>query len=70
MRIDGVLTFAFSRQIESDDDNGQDIDLSNCVWALWAYGGNIENFTTPAIVRRHARRGVFAQRLCLCGKTY
>ena len=64
-----TTTISFIRPRSSD--NSQDIDLDQCVFIIYAFGGSVSNHTTPASFGQHSRseRGVFATQLCLqeCG---
>ena len=67
-RMDGVLSFAFTRLIYSTDTSGQDVNLNVCQYVIWAFGGTV-SFTSPATVGHHGtavdRRGVFSNQICL-----
>jgi hypothetical protein len=66
MRSEDTLYFSFTRPIVSPD-NANDIDLDQCVYVLWALGGAVDNFTSPASgLTRHSSRGVILRRkLCI-----
>ena len=64
-RIGGRLSFSFTRLIDSADTSGQDVDLNVCQYVLWAWGGSVSSFTSPATIGRHTSRGAFADHLCL-----
>ena len=64
-RISGKLSFSFTRLINSADTNGQDVDLNVCHYVLYAWGGSVSSFTTPATIGRHTSRGVFVDQICL-----
>ena len=64
-RIGGRLSFSFTRLIDSADTSGQDVDLNVCQYVLWAWGGSVSSFTSPATIGRHTSRGIFADHLCL-----
>ena len=64
-RIGGKLSFSFTRLINSSDTNGQDVDLNVCQFVIWAWGGSVSSFTSPATIGRHTSRGVFANQICL-----
>ena len=63
-----TTTISFIRPRVSSD-NSQDIDLDQCVYVIWAFGGSVASHTTPAEFSRHTDRGVFTAQLCLqeCG---
>lgn len=61
---DGEMTMIFIRDIISADVNN-DTDLSQCVYLLRAWGGNVTNFTSPALFNKHVNNGVFDQQICL-----
>ena len=62
-----TTTISFIRPRSSDD--SEDIDLDQCVFMIWAFGGFVLNHATPASFSQHTERGVFATQLCLqeCG---
>ena len=64
-RIGGDLSFSFTRLIVSADTSGQDVDLNVCQFVIWAWGGLVTSFTTPAIFERHTLQGAFADQICL-----
>ena len=64
-RIGSKLSFSFTRLIDSADTNGQDVDLNVCQYVLYAWGGSVSSFTSPAIIGQHTSRGVFANQICL-----
>ena len=64
-RIDDDLSFSFTRLIDSADTSGQDVDLNVCQYVLWAWGGTVSSFTSPATIGRHTSRGAFANQICL-----
>ena len=59
-----TTTISFIRPRVSSDDS-QDIDLDQCVFMIWAFGGSVSSHETPATFSRHTERGVFATQLCL-----
>ena len=64
-RIGSKLSFSFNRLIVSADTSGQDVDLNVCQNVLWAWGGSVSSFTTPATIGRHTSRGAFVDQICL-----
>ena len=64
-RIDDDLSFSFTRLIDSADTSGQDVDLNICQYVIYAWGGLVSNFTTPAIFGVHTSQGAFANQICL-----
>ena len=62
--IDGEMTMIFIRDIISTDVNN-DTDLSRCVYLLRAWGGDVTNFTSPALFNKHVNNDVFNQQICL-----
>ena len=50
-------------------DRSQDIDLDQCVFMIWAFGGPVASHESPASFGQHTAQGVFATQLCLqeCG---
>ena len=64
-RTGGDLFFTFTRRIVSADTSGQDINLNVCRFAIWAWGGTVTNFATPAVFNRHSSQGSFADQMCL-----
>ena len=62
-----TTTISFIRPRSSDD--SQDIDLDQCVYMIWAFGGSVTSHNTPADFGRHTDTGVFATQFCLqeCG---
>ena len=62
-----TTTISFIRPRSSDD--SEDIDLDQCVFMIWAFGGSVSSHETPATFAQHTERGVFATQLCLqeCG---
>ena len=64
-RIGGDLSFSFTRLIDSADTSGQDINLNVCQYVLYAWGGSVSSFTSPAAIGRHTSRGAFADQICL-----
>ena len=60
-----TTTISFIRPLYSDD--SQDIDLDQCVFMIWAFGGTVSSHETPATFGFHTSQGVFATQLCLCG---
>ena len=64
-RIGGRLSFSFTRLIDSADTSGQDVDLNICQYVLYAWGGSVSSFTSPATIRYHTSRGIFADQICL-----
>ena len=62
-----TTTISFIRPRSSDD--SEDIDLDQCVFMIWAFGGDVSSHETPATFAQHTARGVFATQLCLqeCG---
>ena len=63
-----TTTISFIRPRVSPD-NSEDIDLDQCVFVIWAFGGSVSSHETPASFVVHTSRGVFASQLCLqeCG---
>ena len=63
-----TTTISFIRPRVSSD-NSQDIDLDQCVYMIWAFGGSVASHDSPAVFGFHTSRGVFATQLCLqeCG---
>ena len=53
-------TIRFTRLVDTGDRD--DIDLTECRYILWAFGGN---FTASGPTSPHSDRGVFADQLCL-----
>ena len=67
---DGVTTISFTRPIVSDD-NDDDLDLDECRYVIWAYGGTVTSYGTNGmngVFGGHSERGVFPNRICLCGQ--
>ena len=64
-RTGGDLFFTFTRRIVSADTSGQDINLNVCQFAIWAWGGAVSNFGTPAMFAQHTSQGGFADQICL-----
>ena len=64
-RIDDDLSFSFTRLIDSADTSGQDVDLNVCQYVIFAWGGSVSSFTTPAIFGFHTAQGAFANQICL-----
>ena len=64
-RIGSKLSFSFTRLINSADANSQDVDLNVCQYVLYAWGGSVGSFTSPATIGRHTSRGPFVDRICL-----
>ena len=65
------ISFSFTRHIISNDTN--DIDLNTCLYVLWAFGGNVIEFQSPASFHKHIQQGAFSVQMCLqqCnGKMY
>ena len=58
------ISFSFTRHIISNDTNN-DIDLNTCLHVLWAYGGNVNEFQSPASFERHTQKGAFSVQMCL-----
>ena len=65
-RISGVLSFAFTRLINSTDTSGEDVHLNVCQYVIWAFGGSV-SFGVPVVVGYHgmSRRGIFSNQICL-----
>ena len=65
-RMGGVLSFAFTRLINSTDTSGQDVNLNVCQHVLWAFGGTV-TFGNPTVFGNHGinRRDVFSNQICL-----
>ena len=67
-RMDGVLSFAFTRLIHSTDTSGQDANLKACQYVIWAFRGTVR-LTNPATVGHHGtavdRRDVSSNQICL-----
>ena len=63
-----TTTISFIRPRVSSD-NSQDIDLDQCVFMIWAFGGPVTSHDSPAVFGFHTSRGVFTTQLCLqeCG---
>ena len=59
-----TTTISFIRPRVSSD-NSQDIDLDQCVFMIWAFGGFVVSHEKPAVFGRHTERDVFATQLCL-----
>ena len=59
-----TTTISFIRTRVSSDDS-QDIDLDQCVFMIWAFGGDVTSHETPAEFGQHSEQGVFATQLCL-----
>ena len=61
-----TTTISFIRPRVSSDD-AEDIDLDQCVFVIWAFGGFVVSHETPATFGSHSstERGVFATQLCL-----
>ena len=64
-RIGSKLSFSFTRLINSADTNDQDVDLNVCQYVLYAWGGSVSSFTSPASFGYHPSRGIFSNRICL-----
>ncbi|XP_003385548.3 PREDICTED: uncharacterized protein LOC100633167 isoform X1 [Amphimedon queenslandica] len=70
-RYNDMLTISFTRPIDSPDDT-QDLDLTQCRYVLWAYGGSVSMFPSmmsdeaASGLTRHTMRGVFSKQICLC----
>ena len=64
-RIGSKLSFSFTRLIDSADTNGQDVDLNVCQYVLYAWGGSVSSFTSPATIGRHTSPGAFVDQICL-----
>ena len=62
-----TTTISFIRPRSSD--NSQDVDLDQCVFMIWAFGGSVTRHQSPAVFNLHTSRGVFGTQLCLqeCG---
>ena len=60
----GKTMMSFRRAIITGDDN-QDLNLDQCVYLLWGWGGNVSDYTTPAMFDEHKKDGVFPNQLCL-----
>ena len=63
-----TTTISFIRPRVSSDDS-QDIDLDQCVFMIWAFGGVVTSHAKPAEFGFHSSQGVFTIQLCLqeCG---
>ena len=61
-----TTTISFIRPRVSSDDS-QDIDLDQCVFMIWAFGGSVSSHETQATFGQHSNteRGVFQTQLCL-----
>ena len=66
---DGTTTTISFIRSRFSSDNSQDIDLDQCVYMIWAFGGSVASHDSPAVFGFHTSRGVFATQLCLqeCG---
>ena len=64
-RTSGDLSFSFTRLINSTDTSGLDVGLNTCRYVLWAWGGSVSSFTSPATIGGHTARGVFSSQICL-----
>ena len=64
-RIGSKLSFSFTRLINSADANSQDVDLNVCQYVLYAWGGSVSSFTSPASFSYHPSRGGFSNQICL-----
>ena len=60
----GRTTMSFRRALVTGDNN-QDLDLNQCVHLIYAWGGSVSNYNSPAIFGIHPNRGVFSTQLCL-----
>ena len=65
---DGATTTISFIRLRSSD-NSQDIDLDQCVFLIWAFGGPVTSHESPAVFGFHTSQGVFTTQLCLqeCG---
>ena len=65
-RMSGVLSFAFTRLINSTDISGEDVNLNICQYVIWAFGGTV-TFGAPVALGYHgmSRRGIFSNQICL-----
>ena len=70
-REDGVTRISFRRPVVSPD-KVYDFDLDVCYWVLWANGGAITavSATNGATFGGHSAKGVFSNRMCVCGKFF
>ena len=59
-----TTTISFIRPRVSSDD-AEDIDLDQCVFMIWAFGGPVTRHESPAVFGFHTSQGVFATQLCL-----
>lgn len=66
----GTTTISFKRLVVTNDEES-DISLDECRYVLWAYGGDVTSYGTDGqegVFRGHSDRGVFSDKICLCGK--
>ena len=61
---DGTTTISFKRLLVTGDTDG-DKDIDRCVYVLWAWGGSISSYDSPAVFGGHTSRGVFSDQLCI-----
>ena len=67
---DHRVLMSFMRHLDTGDET-DDISLVGCHHLLWAWAGPVLDFgddNTPALIGRHAIRGVFSDQICCDSK--
>ena len=65
-RYDGVTTLAFTRKLNTGDDQDLRLDDEQCFFFIWAMGGPVTDYGDPAVFGFHTAQGNFgAERVCL-----
>ena len=65
----GIVTIRFTRPVSTG--NSQDLDLDECRYVLWAFGGAVTSYGSNGangVFGGHSDNGVFASQICLCCK--
>jgi hypothetical protein len=64
------LKFSFIKPLNSQDVFDINFVENECVYVLWAYGGTVSSFVSPAtLLSGHTRKGVFRNQTCINNDT-
>ncbi len=61
--VGGTTSIAFTRPCSSTDTN--DIPINQCLYYLYAFGGDVTDYTNPTSILQHSNRGSFPEMVCI-----